>query len=99
MASTIQIRVDDELKKKSDRLFKDLGTDTTSAIRIFLTQAVANNGFPFEIKRNSVDVNPYMAMTEDEMLERLSLAREHSEKGMQREATTVISDMRSKYGL
>lgn len=46
MSSTIQIRVDDELKMKSDQLFKDLGTDTTTAIRMFLTQAVANNGFP-----------------------------------------------------
>ena len=53
MASTIQIRVDDDLKSKSDQLFKDLGTDTTSAIRMFLTQAVAYNGFPFEIKRNA----------------------------------------------
>ena len=35
MASTIQVRVDDDLKSKSDRLFKELGTDTTSAIRIF----------------------------------------------------------------
>ena len=35
MASTIQVRVDDELKIKSDRLFKDLGTDTTTAIRMF----------------------------------------------------------------
>lgn len=44
MASTIQIRVDDELKSKSDKLFKDLGTDTTTAIRMFLTQALAVNG-------------------------------------------------------
>ncbi|MFR5618927.1 MAG: type II toxin-antitoxin system RelB/DinJ family antitoxin [Clostridium sp.] len=50
MASTIQVRVDDDLKKKSDNLFKELGTDTTTAIRMFLTQAVAHNGFPFEIK-------------------------------------------------
>ena len=57
MASTIQIRVDDDLKSKSDQLFKDLGTDTTSAIRMFLTQAVAYNGFPFEIKRTVH--NPY----------------------------------------
>ena len=51
MASTIQVRVDDDLKKKSDNLFKELGTDTTTAIRMFLTQAVAHNGFPFEIKK------------------------------------------------
>ena len=69
MASTIQIRVDDDLKNKSDQLFKDLGTDTTSAIRMFLTQAVAHNGFPFEIKRTVH--NPYTSMTEDEMFQRL----------------------------
>ena len=32
MASTIQVRVEDELKSKSDALFKDLGTDTTTGI-------------------------------------------------------------------
>ena len=47
MSSTIQVRVDDELKQKSDMLFRELGTDTTTAVRMFLTQAVANNGFPF----------------------------------------------------
>lgn len=35
MASTIQVRVDDDLKTKADALFKDLGTDTTTAIRMF----------------------------------------------------------------
>ena len=33
MSSTIQVRVDDDLKIKSDNLFKELGTDTTTAIR------------------------------------------------------------------
>ena len=37
------------LKNKSYQLFKELGIDTTFAIRIFLTQIVANNGFTFEI--------------------------------------------------
>ncbi len=95
MASTIQVRVEDELKSKSDALFKDLGTDTTTAIRMFLTQAVAANGFPFEIKRQ-VESNPYAPMTENEMLAKLKKSRE---QGMFREADSVISDMRSKYGL
>ena len=29
MASTIQVRVDDDLKMKSDQLFRELGTDTS----------------------------------------------------------------------
>lgn len=95
MASTIQVRVEDELKNKSDVLFKDLGTDTTTAIRMFLTQAVAANGFPFEIKRQT-ETNPYVPLTEKEMLAKLKKSRE---QGMFRDADDVISDMRSRYGL
>ena len=95
MASTIQVRVEDELKSKSDALFKDLGTDTTTAIRMFLTQAVAVNGFPFEIKRQT-ESNPYTPMTETEMLAKLEKSRE---QGGFRDADLVVSDIRLKYGL
>ena len=97
MASTIQVRVDDDLKKKSDNLFKELGTDTTTAIRMFLTQAVAHNGFPFEIKRSSE--NPYLPLSEEQLLQKLELSRKHAEQGQYRNADDVISDMRAKYGL
>ena len=110
MASTIQVRVDNDLKSKSDKLFHDLGTDTTTAIRIFLTQAVANNGFPFEIKR--VVTDPYVAMrtifaameasgamTEEQMIDKLAKSRQHAEKGECRDADVVIDDMRKKYDL
>ena len=97
MSTTIQVRVDDELKKKSDMLFKELGTDTTSAIRIFLTQAVDYNGFPFEIKKKTKE--PYHPLTEEEMLARLATARAHAEEGRYRDADVVLSDLRTKYGL
>ena len=97
MASTIQVRVDDDLKKKSDNLFKELGTDTTTAIRMFLTQAVAHNGFTFEIKR--ISENPYLPLSEEQLLQKLELSRKHAEQGQYRNADDVISDMRAKYGL
>ena len=97
MASTIQVRVDDDLKAKSDALFKDLGTDTTTAIRMFLTQALAVNGFPFEIKR--ANANPYKPLTEVEMLEKLEKSRNNAENGMYSEASEVSNNLRAKYGL
>ena len=97
MASTIQVRVDDDLKKKSDNLFKELGTDTTTAIRMFLTQAVAHNGSPFEIKK--ISENPYLPLSEEQLLQKLELSRKHAEQGQYRNADDVISDMRAKYGL
>lgn len=47
--ATLQVRVDDTLKNKSDTLFSSLGLDTPTAIRIFLTVAQEYNGFPFPI--------------------------------------------------
>ena len=97
MASTNKVSVYDDLKKKSDNLFKELGTDTTTAIRMFLTQAVAHNGFPFEIKR--ISENPYLPLSEEQLLQKLELSRKHAEQGQYRNADDVISDMRAKYGL
>ena len=97
MSSTIQIRVDDDLKTKADELFKELGTDTTSAIRIFLAQAVASNGFPFEIKR--VPHNPYVGLGEEELMHKLETARNHAGQGMLLSADDMIDELRGKYGL
>lgn len=97
MASTIQVRVDDSLKIKSDELFRELGTDTTTAIRIFLTQALAANGFPFEIKK-SVS-NPYEKLTEQEFLDKLERSRLSADKGLVCDAEEVSYRMRGKYGI
>ena len=97
MASTIQVRVDDDLKNKSDQLFKELGTDTTSAIRMFLIQAVAHQGFPFEIKK--YENTPYQVLSEDEFLLKLENARKSVVNGDVKSAELSISDIRGKYDL
>ncbi len=50
MSKTIQIRVDDSMKHAADELFINLGLDTSTAVRIFLTMAVETGGLPFEVK-------------------------------------------------
>lgn len=53
MAQTtlIQVRVDEEVKRKADALFADLGFDTPTAIRIFLNQSIRREGMPFEVAK------------------------------------------------
>ena len=92
MASTIQLRVDDDLKIKSDNLFRALGTDTTTAIRMFLTKAVSMNGFPFDVRLTMAD--PFVTMTEDEILNKLEVSRAHASEGRVRDADDVIADLR-----
>lgn len=53
MAKTIQVRVDDDLKLKSDKLFEELGTTTNDAIKMFLKKAIRTGGIPFEISLSS----------------------------------------------
>lgn len=52
--ATLQIRIDDMLKKQADTLFSSLGLDTSTAIRIFLNAAVENSGIPFSVQHKTV---------------------------------------------
>lgn len=47
--SLLQTRVKSELKQAADELFCSMGLTTSDAIRIFITECVAKQSFPFEI--------------------------------------------------
>jgi DNA-damage-inducible protein J len=51
MSTTIQVRVDDEMKAAADTLYASMGFDTSTAIRMFLTASLQENGIPFALKR------------------------------------------------
>jgi DNA-damage-inducible protein J len=50
------IRIDDELKKDADKMFDEVGMNTSVAVKIFLTRFVKTGKFPFEIE--SFDYQP-----------------------------------------
>lgn len=67
-SANINVRIDADLKKQADELFKDLGLTMSSAISVFLTAAVNNNGIPFELKRETPNETTIAALNEyDEM--------------------------------
>ena len=49
MSTTLQIRIDDTLRKDADALFADFGMDINGAVRLFLRQSVIRRAFPFKI--------------------------------------------------
>lgn len=49
--ANISMRMDDKLKKEADELFNDLGMNMTTALTIFVKQAVREQRIPFEIIR------------------------------------------------
>ena len=59
MFKSVTIKVDDELKRKAEQLFKKLGLNMTTAINVFLTQAVNRECIPFDIKLHDGFYNEY----------------------------------------
>lgn len=49
--ATINVRVDDDVKKAASAVFSDIGLDMSTAINMFLHQAIMHDGLPFEAKR------------------------------------------------
>lgn len=50
--TTANISIDPKTKKKAQELFADFGMDLSTAINIFLRQAIRENAIPFAISRN-----------------------------------------------
>ena len=47
--TSMNLRIDKKLKKDAETLFETLGINMTTAINIFLKQAVREQGIPFQI--------------------------------------------------
>ena len=53
MATTkINFQVDTDVKNQSEAIFSQLGLNLSTALNIFLRQAIRENGIPFEVKLN-----------------------------------------------
>lgn len=67
--TTLQVRIDEGLKRRSDELFSGLGLDTPTAVRMFLAAALEYEGFPFPLRRRRMAAESREAM-EDAFLHR-----------------------------
>ena len=65
MTTTLSIRLDNKLKADSQKVFKQLGLDISSATKLFLTQVVNRKAIPFEIRT----VNGFTPQFEQELLD------------------------------
>lgn len=63
----MSFRVDKELKKQADTLFRELGLNTSVALNMFLAQCIRNQALPFTPSRTERNnVNPDILETKIE---------------------------------
>ena len=70
--SATTINIDDNTKKEAQELFKDLGMNLTTAINIFLKQAVREQRIPFYVGQPKYKEKVYQAMKDVEQVKNLS---------------------------
>ena len=57
--TSMSIRLDSEVKEQAQQVFSNLGMDMTTAINIFLRQAIQYQGLPFNVRlRRKSEVAP-----------------------------------------
>lgn len=71
--SSVQVRLDEDLKKDAEMVFDNLGVDVPTAIRIFFKKVVATRSIPF-----SLEESPY-SFTKEEEDEILQAAKDSHE--------------------
>jgi DNA-damage-inducible protein J len=48
--SLLQVRMEPLLKQRAEKLFNEIGIDSSSAVRMFFKQAIVSGGIPFNIQ-------------------------------------------------
>jgi DNA-damage-inducible protein J len=52
----LNIRIDDSLKKQADGLFEELGRNISTAVTVFIREALRQRGIPFKV---SIEQDPF----------------------------------------
>ena len=68
-SANINIRVDRDIKNKAQSVFSALGLDMTSAVNIFLRQAIRKNGIPFDLVAEQPKKTPKFGCLKDHIWE------------------------------
>lgn len=68
--ANVNIRIDQDIKKKAETIFKGLGLTPTTAITMFYIQTIRNNGIPFVLKLETPNEETLEAIKEVEEMEK-----------------------------
>lgn len=74
--TTINVRVDEDLKRRVESIYSELGMNLSTAINVFLRASVRYDGIPFDMRLENPNSETIAAMLEAERI-----AKDPSVKG------------------
>ena len=63
--ATVTARVDENVKKEAEILFKKIGLNMSTAMNLFLKKCILEQGIPFELKVPNRETRKAMQETDD----------------------------------
>lgn len=66
--TNLMIRTNSKVKKAAQEVFSALGVDMSTAVNIFLRQAIYSRGFPFEVRLSELNDETLKAIAEGERM-------------------------------
>lgn len=76
---SITLRVDEDVKKRAEEIFSEIGVPFATAVGIFLKKAVNDGGFPFDLKVNVPNHETIEAMQEADRMSRDPHAKRYND--------------------
>ncbi len=92
MNTTLQVRIDEKTKTKAQRVFKELGVDMSSGVKMFLQQVVHTESIPFEIRTP----NGFTMAQEEQVLKETAWAEKHGKR--YKNAKDLFADILNNIG-
>lgn len=74
--TTIQVRIDEKTKKKAKRVFKDMGLDISTGIKVYLNRVAKDETIPFVIRTE----NGYTPEQERQMIKETEWAEKNGKR-------------------
>lgn len=74
--TTVQVRIDEKTKAKAKRVFKKMGLDVSSGIKLYLARVAQDETIPFVVRTE----NGYTLEEEKRMIRETRWAEKHGSK-------------------
>lgn len=69
--ATVTARVDENVKKEAETLFKKMGLNMSTAMNLFLKKCILEQGIPFELKVPNEETLKATQKTEDASVKKI----------------------------
>ena len=97
--ATLSIRVDEDVKKQTEKILDYWGLNISTAVNMFFKQVIHNDGLPFRADRHAYGALDVSGMSKKQILAEIEKGVESGRKHGYIDANKAIADLRKEYGL